>query len=110
MLSKAARLTTKEFAKIMQDGREYRSVFFIIKAVPSSAFKFSPAAPKKLFSTAVSRNCARRQIYAAVREMISKRKARANMVVLVVKNKFQALDRAGLINELTALFVSLIHI
>lgn len=105
MLSKARRLSTREFAKIMETGREARSPLFIIRFLPSRTFKLSPAAPKKLFPTAVSRNRARRRIYAAVREIVSKRKAWPNIIVIIVKNKFDGLGRAGLVGDLEGLFV-----
>lgn len=105
MLSKGRRLSTKEFDLVVKTGREIYSPFFTVKYIPASSFKFSPAAPKKTFKTAVSRNRTRRRIYAAVREIISPKKTNPNMIVLIVKKDITEIDSPHLVRALQELFV-----
>jgi ribonuclease P protein component len=105
MLSKANRLSAKEFNLVVKTGREVYSPIFTIKYVPASDFKFSPSAPKKIFKTAVSRNRVRRRIYAAVRKIISKKNIKPNMIVLIVKKDIKDIDHFHLVGATEELFV-----
>jgi ribonuclease P protein component len=105
MLSKANRLSVKEFDLVVKTGREVCSPLFIIKYVPASNFKFSPTAPKKIFKTAVARNRTRRMIYAAVREIVYKKNIKPNTIVLIVKKDIKDIDSSRLISVIRELFV-----
>jgi ribonuclease P protein component len=105
MLSKTHRLSTKEFDLVVKTGRETYSPFFSIKYIPSSDFKLSSAAPKKIFKTAVSRNRTRRRIYAAVHEILSLKNIRPSHVVLIVIKDIKDIDSPRLVRITQDLFV-----
>src|ERR1017187_9526958 len=105
MLSKANRLSVKEFDLVVKTGRELYSPLFTLKYIGANNFKFSPTAPKKTFKTAVSRNRVRRRIYAAVREVLSSKKIKPNHIVLIVKKDIADIDSQRLVRATTDLFV-----
>jgi ribonuclease P protein component len=105
MLSKANRLSVKEFDLVVKTGCEAHSPFFTIKYIPASDFKFSPTAPKRIFKTAVARNRIRRRVYGAVRETLSLKKIKPNHIVLIIKKDIADLDSPRLVRVLKELFV-----
>jgi ribonuclease P protein component len=105
MLSKANRLSVKEFDLVVKTGRELYSPVFTLKYIGANNLKFSPTAPKKIFKTAVLRNRVRRRIYAAVREIISERKINPSMIVLIIKKDIAEIDSPRLVRILRDLFV-----
>ena len=105
MLPKHRRLSTREFAFVVDNGLETHSPLFVVKHIPADSFKFSPTAPKKIFKTAISRNNIRRRIYAAVREIASTNNVKPHFVVLIVKKDIPDLDSLRLARVLNDLFV-----
>lgn len=105
MLSKAHRLSIKEFDLVVKTGREAYSPYFSLKYVPSSELKFSPTAPKKTFKTAVSRNRTRRRIYGVVREITKTKKITPSLIVLIVKKDIIDVDGLRLVQMINDLFV-----
>ena len=105
MLSKQNRLSTREFAFVIDKGKEIRSPFFTIKYVEADCFKFSPVAPKKTFKTAVLRNQTRRRVYAAAREIFCTKQVKQHMIALIVKKDIREIDSPRLVHELVGLFV-----
>jgi len=105
MLSKADRLSIKEFNTVVKTGRETHSPLFSIRYVPANRFKFSPTAPKSTFKTAVLRNRTRRRIYAAARKVISETTLKPNMVVLIVKRDISHIESPQLVSLIRDLFV-----
>jgi ribonuclease P protein component len=85
MLPANRRLTTEFFEETIA-GRSFHSPLVSIKAIKKSATKtrFAVAPAKKNFKTAVSRNNARRRVYAAVSSLLS-RIADGFFVVILVK-------------------------
>lgn len=77
MLKKAQRLSTKQFMEVMDKGRIVTSPLFVVRILqnkdntiePSTSYKISAVAPKKVALTAVLRNRVRRQIYEAVKPL-----------------------------------------
>jgi ribonuclease P protein component len=105
MLAKHNRLLVKDFDLVIKSGRETYSPFFSIKYVPAATLKFSPVAPKKIFKTAVSRNRARRRVYAAVREILFSKKIDRFSIVLFLKRDISDIDNQHLISAIRDLFV-----
>jgi ribonuclease P protein component len=107
MLSKANRLSVKEFDLVVKTGRESHSPFFTIKYIPASDFKFSPTAPKRIFKTAVSRNLIRRRVYGAVRDILKTTKIKPNCIVLIIKKDIADMDSPHLVRALQELLFKL---
>jgi len=105
MLSKANRLSIREFDLVIKTGREVYSPFFTVKFSPSKEFKFAPTAPKKTFKTAVSRNRVRRRIYAAVRKVAPLEREKQNHIVLIVKKDIADISADELARMIESLFV-----
>ena len=105
MLSKANRLSVKEFDLVVKTGREAHSPFFTIKYIPASDFKFSPTAPKRIFKTAAARNRIRRRVYGAVRETLSLKTIKPSHIVLIIKKDIAEIDSQRLVITLRDLFV-----
>jgi len=105
MLSKANRLSIKEFDLVVKTGREVHSPFFSMRYVPGDALKFSPTAPKKTFKTAVERNRTRRRIYGAARTIFKAKKIKTSLIVLIIKKDISDIDSPSLVRMLDDLFV-----
>jgi ribonuclease P protein component len=105
MLPKANRLSSKEFDLVVKTGREICSPLFTIKYILSGVFKFSSAAPKKTFKTAVSRNRTRRIVYDAMRGILSLKEIKPSYIVLIVKKDIKDIDSQHLVRTLQDLFV-----
>jgi len=105
MLKKAHRLSTREFALVVERGREAYSPFFSLRFVPADSFKLSSTAPKKVWKTAVARNRFRRRIYAAVADVVYAEKPKPVFAALIGKRSIDDIEPAVLVRMLAELFV-----
>jgi ribonuclease P protein component len=109
MLRRSRRLTKGQFDETMIKGRVFHSPFFLARISETkdlSLSKIAAVAPKKIAKTAVTRNRARRRIYAAVQPLVLAGLNPGVHIILIAKAPLLMADKIGDISvEIKALFV-----
>lgn len=109
MLPKSERLNTEEVEAVMSKGKSLFTDYFLVKflnisrdlkkrVVTTYPLKISTIAPKKTFSTAVSRNKARRRAYSAIFSALKNQKITGKFLIVLVCNKKMLSERISAIS------------
>lgn len=70
MISRSQRISAEQLDLIIEKGRVFHSPLFVVRTLSGqSGVRVAAIAPKKIASTAATRNAIRRKIYAAVRPL-----------------------------------------
>ena len=105
MLPRVNRLSARQVANIMKNGRVIHSPLFIMRYVIGTGdARYSGIIPKKVGKTAVSRSTGRRKIYEAISSIPSYKKFDAN-VVLVAKTSILTSEGLSINKDIHDLFV-----
>jgi ribonuclease P protein component len=73
MLPKKNRLSREEISGVLSKGRTVSGAHMRLKSMPANLPAFAVTIPKKVISGAVSRNRARRRIYAALKDSVGQK-------------------------------------